>query len=184
MNQARIVELLPDVFKVGATVENPLSALLGVMEQLHARDESILTGFGTYVDARRAPDEFVPYLAGWVDLAWLLVDPPDDPYAQPGTPFAGGLGALRELVATAADASKWRGTAAGLQRMLETATGVQGYRIEETVADEQGRPLAFHVQVVAPAEAEVFLDLVKRIVEHEKPAHVIADVVLAEVAPS
>lgn len=184
MKQAQIVELLPDVFKVGATVENPLSALLGVMEELHARDESILAGFGTYVDARRTPDEFVPYLAGWVDLAWLLVDPPDDPYAQPGTPFAGGLGALRELVATAAEASKWRGTAAGLQRMLETATGVQGYRIVETVADEQGRPLAFHVQVVVPSEAEVFLDLVKRIVEHEKPAHVIADVVLEEVPPS
>ena len=183
MKQAQIVELLPDVFKAGATVQNPLTALLGVMEELHARDEAILGGFGTYVDPRRAPDAFVPYLAGWVDLAWLLVDPPDDPYAQPGTPFAGGPGALRELVATAAVASKWRGTAAGLQRMLETATGVQGYRIDETVTDEQGLPLPFHVRVVVPSRAEIFLDLVTRIVEHEKPAHVIADVRL-EAPPS
>jgi len=184
VKQAQILELLPDVFKAGAGVENPLTALLGVMEELHARDEAILAGFGTYVDARRTPDAFVPYLAGWVDLAWLFIDPPDDPYAHPGAPFAGGMGALRELVATAAVASKWRGTAAGLQRMLETATGVEGYRIDETVTDGQGRPLPFHVHVVVPAEAEVFLDLVTRIVEHEKPAHVIADVVLAEVPPS
>ena len=122
-----IVERLPDVFKQAATGEgNPLAAVLGVMEKLHARDEEILAGFGRYVDPRRTPDEFVPYLATWVDYAWLLLDPPDDPYADVERPFAGGLGRLRELVASAASESKWRGTSAGLVRMLETGDGRSG----------------------------------------------------------
>jgi phage tail-like protein len=181
VKQQAILERLPDIFKQAATGEqNPLAALLGVMEELHARDEDILAGFGRYVDSRRTPDEFVPYLAAWVDFAWLLLDPPDNPYADVERPFAGGLGRLRELVASAAAESKWRGTSAGLVRMLERATGVQGYRVEEIVADESGQQLAFRVQVVVPHEAERYLDLVRRIVEHEKPVHVIATVALDE----
>jgi phage tail-like protein len=176
-----IVERLPDVFKQAAMGEgNPLAAVLGVMEELHARDEDILADFGRYVDARRTRDEFVPYLAAWVDYAWLLLDPPDNPYADVELPFAGGLGRLRELIASAAAESKWRGTSAGLVRLLERATGVQGFRVEETVTDESGRPFPFRVRVIVPREGEHYRDLVQRIVEHEKPAHVIATVVLEQ----
>ena len=181
MKQEAIVERLPDVFKQAATGEgNPLAAVLGVMEELHARDEDILADFGRYVDARRTTDEFVPYLAAWVDYAWLLLDPPDNPYADVELPFAGGLGRLRELIASAAAESKWRGTSAGLVRLLERATGVQGFRVEETVTDESNRPLPFRVRVIVPREGEHYRDLVQRIVEHEKPAHVIATVVLEQ----
>lgn len=181
MKREAIVERLPDIFKQAATSEeNPLAHLLGVMEELHARDEDILAGFGRYVDPRWTPDEFVPYLATWVDYAWLLLDPPDNPYTDVEQPFAGGVGRLRELIASAAAESKWRGTSAGLVRLLERATGVQGYRIEETVTDAKKRPLPFRVHVVMPREAEQFQDLVRRIVEHEKPAHVIATVGLEE----
>jgi phage tail-like protein len=182
VKQSLILDRLPDVFKEGATPGNVLFALVGVMEELHARDEDVLAGFGAYLDPRRTTDPFVPYLAGWVDLAWLLVDPPDDPYAQPGTPFPGGLGALRELVCAAAHAAKWRGTAAGLVRMLETATGEQGYQVIESVTDAAGRPLPFHIRVVVPTAAARLLTMVERIVEHEKPAHVIADVELEQAA--
>jgi phage tail-like protein len=176
-----IVERLPDVFKQAATGErNPLAAVLGVMEELHARDEEILAGFGRYVDSRRTPDEFVTYLATWVDYGWLLLDPPENPYADVERPFAGGLGRLRELIASAASESKWRGTSAGLVRMLERATGVQGYHVEETVTDKSGRQLPFHVRVIVPRGAEHYLDLVRRIVQHEKPAHVIATVALEQ----
>jgi phage tail-like protein len=146
------------------------------MEELHARDEDILARFGRYIDPRRTPEDFVPYLAMWVDYAWLLLDPPDNPYAAVEQPFPGGLGRLRELVASAAAESKWRGTSAGMVRMLEKATGVQGYRVEETVTDKSGEQLPFRVRVVVPNQAEHYLDLVRRIVEHEKPAHVIATV--------
>jgi phage tail-like protein len=185
VKQEAIVERLPDVFKQAAASEdgrNPLAALLGVMEKLHAPDEEILSGFGRYVDPRRTPDKFVPYLAAWVDYAWLLLDPPDNPYTDVIRPFAGGLGRLRELIAFAASESKWRGTRDGLIRLLERATGVEGYRVEETVyrveKTESGdvkRQLPFQVRVIVPREAERYFELVERIVEHEKPAHVVAN---------
>lgn len=184
MKREAIVERLPDIFKQAARDEqNPLAALLGVMEELHARDEDILAGFGRYVDPRRTTDEFVPYLATWVDYAWLVLDPPDNPYADVQRPFTGGLGRLRELIASAASESKWRGTSVGLVRMLARATGVEGFRVEETVyrtektrTGDQKRQLPFQVRVIVPREAERYLELVERIVEHEKPAHVIATV--------
>jgi len=177
VKQEAIVERLPDVFKQAAASkdkQNPLAALLGVMEVLHARDEEILSGFGRYVDPRRTPDEFVPYLAAWVDYGWLLLDPPDNPYTDVIRPFAGGLGRLRELIASAASESKWRGTSAGLVRLLERATGVQGYRVEENVIGKSRQPLPFRVRVIVPREAARYFELVERIVEHEKPAHVVA----------
>lgn len=176
MRREEALLMLPDVYQRTAVAEdNPLTVLLGVMEELHARDEAILAGLERYFDPRQAPDDFVPYLSWWVDLAWLFLDPPDDPYAQPGRPFAGGIGALRELVAGAARESKWRGTARGLVRMLETATGVSGFRIEERVAGEDGRPLPFRIRVHAPPEAVPYQSLIERIAEHEKPAHVVID---------
>ena len=186
MRREAIAERLPDIFKQAARDEqNPLTALLGVMEDMHAEDEKILAGFGRYVDPRRTPDKFVPYLATWVDYAWLVLDPPDNPYTDVEQPFTGGLGRLRELIAWAASESKWRGTSVGLKRMLERATGVQGYRVEETVYrvektrdGEEKQQLPFKVRVIAPREAEPYFELVKRIVEHEKPAHVIATVEL------
>ena len=174
MRTDEILELLPDVFQQTATDEsNPLTVLLGLMEALHDPDERVLADLDAYVDPRRTPDEFVHYLSWWVNLAWLFLDPPDDPYAEFGRPFANGEGRLRELVARGAYEAKWRGTAAGMVRMLEMATGLTGFRIQEVVLDEQWQLLPFRIQVHVPVAAHPHLDLVRRIVEHEKPAHVI-----------
>lgn len=176
MRREEALRLLPDIFQRTAVLEdNPLTVLLGVMEGMQARDEAILAELEQYFDPREAPDDFVPYLSWWVDLAWLFLDPPDDPYAFPGRPFAGGIGALRELVAVAALESKWRGTAGGLVRMLEMATGTSGFQIEERVTGDDGRPLPFRIRVDAPSEAAPYLNLIQQIAEHEKPAHVVLD---------
>ena len=134
MKREEALLLLPDVFQRTAVMEdNPLTVLLGVMEEMQARDETILAELERYFDPHEAPDDFVPYLSWWVDLAWLFLDPPDDPYARPGRPFAGGIGALRELVAVAARESKWRGTAGGSGPHAGDGDGVSGFRIEERV---------------------------------------------------
>ena len=79
---------------------------------------------------------------------------------------------MRELVASAVELSQWRGTARGLLRFMEVATGVKGFRIEERVPDAAGRPRAFHIQVIAPAAVEPHRPMLERIVELEKPAYV------------
>jgi len=168
MKRNEIERLLPGVMQRTAATGTPLDALLRAMEALQAPDEEVLSRLETYFAPYEAPDEFVPMLARWVDLDRLLAETPD----HPADAFAGGLGRLRELVAAAAYLSKWRGTARGLLRFLETATGLTGWEIDETVPGPDGRPRPFHIRVSAPPGAARYRALVERIVEMEKPAYV------------
>src|SRR5215208_7142386 len=93
----------------------------------------------------------------------------------PSRPYPAGLGRLREVVAIAAHLSNWRGTAYGLISLLEAATGVSGFRIDDDLRDERGRARPFRIRVHAPAAAEPHRALIRRIVEHEKPAHVVLE---------
>ena len=172
MKQTEIQHLLPEVFQRTAREGSPLYALLSAMEALHTPSEAALKDLDRYFNAYRAPDRFVPFLARWVDLGWLLTGPEDSAEDSKALPLPSGLGRLRELVAAAAFLSAWRGTAKGLVRFLETATGIPGFRIEENPPDDHNVPRAFHLLVHAPAEALAFRSLVERIVEVEKPAYV------------
>ncbi len=171
MKRNEIERLLPGVFQRTLQPGNPLLALLAVMEALHAPSEAALAQLDAFFDPYRAPDRFVPYLTGWVDMDRLFGDLArlSDTTAPP---FPSGIGRLRELIAAAANLSKWRGTAKGLRLFLETATGLQGYEIDEQVAGPEGQPRPFHVAIRAPAEAEAYRVLIERIIEMEKPAYV------------
>jgi phage tail-like protein len=172
MKWNEIKGLLPEVFQRTVQPASPLLALLQVMETLHAPPEDVLEHLDAYFDPYRTPDRFVPFLARWVDLERLLVDAPDayTPNSLPA--FPSGLGRLRLLVASAAELSKWRGTARGLIQFLETATGTLGFKIDEHVPGPDGRPLPFHMRVAAPAAALPHQVLIQRIIEMEKPAYV------------
>jgi len=182
MRRDHIAELLPEIYRASLPAGGPLAALLEVMEAMHAPVEAVLDDLDAYLDPRRAPDRFVPYLAGWLDLDRYL-DWPGGRRGSAPPRFAPGLGRLRELTAQAASLARVRGTRAGLQRMLEVATGLAGYVLTEAPPGEDG-PRPFHLHVSAPAGARRFTDLVRRIVEDEKPAYVTYELEFEEaVAP-
>ena len=178
MDSAAIARLLPGIFQsalhpVQAGVVEPdrqLAALLGVMETLQAPVEDVLGGLHHHLDPRQAPPRFVPYLAGWVDLDWLLLATPDQSSATE-TPLASGMGNLRELVAAAVEMARWRGTARGLLRFLDTATGIPGFDVVENVEGDPPKPKPFHLRILAPKAAEAYRPLIERIVAAEKPAY-------------
>ncbi len=147
-----------------------LTALLEAMEALHEPVEDVLDGLHEHLDPRQAPPRFVPYLAGWVDLDWLLLATPDQSAAT-ATPLASGMGHLRELVAAAVEMARWRGTARGLLRFLDTATGVAGFDVIENVTGDPPTPRPFHLRILAPAAAEAFRPLIERVIVAEKPAY-------------
>lgn len=184
MKRAEIETLLPGIFRrtlpQDANHDNLLAALLDVMELLHTPSERVLDQLAAYFDAHQTPDVFVPYLAGWVDLDQLWVDEPGDFTAKTVPAFPSGVGRLRELAANAVYWSKWRGTARGLLRFLETATGVSGYQVDEAVEDADGQIIPFHIRVTAPAAARIYEDLVRRIIAIEKPAYVTYELVITE----
>ena len=178
MNSERIKALLPGVIARTASEGSPLTALLRVMQEMHEPEEAILRRLDSYLDPRRAPDNFVPYLASWVDLDRLLIQR----VAKTGVRYSlpTGTGRLRELSAAAAMLSQWRGTRRGLEAFLRIATGFKDFKIEENVSGEANTPRPYHLRITIPAAAVVFKTLIQRIIEIEKPAYVTYELLIAE----
>lgn len=170
MRADRVALLLPEVIRRGAGPGTPLSALLDVMESMHEPAEAALIGLPAMLDPQATRDDVVPFLATWVGLDDVIPD---------GAEFEAGSGRLRQLVATSAARARRRGTLDGLRETLVIATGRDDLTVDDTVTGPDGGMLPFHVDVVVPADAVGLLDLVRRLVEREKPAFVTASVILA-----
>ena len=177
MKRAEIAQLLPAVFQRTLTEGNPLTALLEVMEVLQAPSEAVLARLDAIFDPRRTNDEFVPYLAYWADLTRLFDESVNfrDQFAFSRSTLASGVGRLRELVASAAYLSQWRGTKKGLLLFLQTATGMADFEVEENVTSD-GQLKPFHVSVRAPKDSAKYQQLIERIVDLEKPAFVTSEI--------
>jgi phage tail-like protein len=160
MKHSEIAYLLPGIFQRTLGPESPMDAMLCAMETLHAPVEEILEQLDSICASHRTPEAFVPFLARWVDLERIFA-----PREEADNVISTGLGRLRELIRSAAYLSKWRGTRQGLQRFLETATGVTGFLIEEPPAQP------FHLRIIAPQEVEVHRALIERIVDVERPVY-------------
>jgi phage tail-like protein len=163
MRHEEIRRLLPGVFQAAAAPGTALAALLALMERLHAPTEARLANLDEVLDPRRAPDEFVPFLARWVDLDVELAMGPER---------------LRVLVALGAELSRWRGTARGLTAFLEAATGMTGFKVDDAVRDKRGRTRPFHIRVTAPASLQPYHEQLEAIALREKPAYVTIDLPL------
>lgn len=175
MRASEIALLLPEVMQRTVRPNTPLDALLAIMEAQHARSEEVLGDLPAVFDPLRTTDRFVPMLARWVDLQRL-----DE---------AGGGGIdvarMRLLVAMSARIGRRRGTLRGLLEVLTIATGIGGYAVDDAVPTmlpngRPGPPRQFHIKITVPAEGAPLVDLVRAIVDQEKPAHLTADVVVAE----
>lgn len=175
MKAEDVAQLLPWVFQRTNRAGNPLSVLLEVIEELQKPSEEILANVDRFIDPYRTHDRFVPYLASWVGLEHLLEAGED----ESGPQFAPGNGQLRELIASSAFLFRWRGTRIGLLRFLETATGVQGFVVEENPTGPDNRAVPFHVRVEVPSAASEYESLITRIIESEKPAYVTYEVVMS-----
>jgi phage tail-like protein len=172
MKQSEIAGLLPEIFRRTVQPRSLLEALLAVMEALHEPSEEVLATLDHYFDPYRTPERFVPFLAMWVNLSPLLRDASDVSELE-AQPLSSGTGRLRELIVLAADLSHWRGTRYGLQRFLETATGIGGFEINEQVVDTAtGQVRPYHILIRASPETRQFQPLLEKIIEMEKPAYV------------
>lgn len=175
MEQRRIARFLPETYRAAIVPGSPLNAILAVMEELHAPAEAALARIDDYIDPIRAPDDFALMLSSWLDLDRYL----DWVSGRKGVGqprYAAGLGHLRALCAMAVHLMRWRGTRYALELFLSTATGITGFTVEENPPDAKGAPRPFHIRVRAPAAARRLADLIRRIVEEERPAYVTYDI--------
>lgn len=170
MKRPDLDRLLPEVMQRAAQPGQPLAAALDVMEALVTPVEDALAGVDAVLSPYRAPDAFLPWLAGWLDLDGLLRPGPLE------TRYAPGLSQLRLLIARTMPLNFMRGTARGLIGVLEAATGVSGFHVQENVT-AGGEPRAFHLLVRAPPDSARYAELVRHLVELEKPVALTHEVV-------
>lgn len=114
-----------------------------------------------YFDLRVAPEQLLPWLAAWVDLAL------DERWPD---------ARRRELIRQASVLYRWRGTRRGLSDYLRIYTGVEPRIVEQgQERRDQGEapvpPHTFRVIIETPNLPELDRALVERIIEQEKPAH-------------
>ena len=125
-----------------------------------------------YFDPFGAPTAMLPYLATWVDLGWLVVRERADGEGIPPD-------RLRRLIAMAPFFAKRRGTPAGLETMLQVATGVPAIKVRDAMGDPAvTRP--FHLVVQVPRTEASSRRLVELIVRYEKPVHLTHEVALVD----
>lgn len=116
-----------------------------------------------YFDPRLAPEQLLPWLAGWVDLAL------DERWPE---------ARRRDLVGSASVLYRWRGTRRGLHDYLRIYLGPEPeIRIVEQGQERRERgeaplpPHTFRVVIRSAKPGEIDRGLVERILEFEKPAH-------------
>lgn len=166
MRSAQVKHLLPEVFQAACDEGTPLLAVLEAMADLLTPALGALDKVETYFDPCLCPEEFVPFLAMWVDME-VLLEQTSPGHRVVSAALPTGNGRMRSLIAHAAHLSKWRGTTTGLLAFLRLATGVEGFKIVE---NPDG--LLFHVKLIVPARLRPFSDLVSVILDREKPAYV------------
>ena len=172
MTSEEICQLLPEVFQRAAVEGSPLAALTEAMQALHEPTDAALSSLAQALNPFTAPDRFVPFLARWVDMGWLLRTPGTGGEEGPLELVPGlSMARLRLLIAHATALSQGRGTHHGLVTFLRLAVGLEGIEIQDWAPPGREAAAPFHLVVAAPAEARPMAGLIHTIMTFEKPAY-------------
>jgi phage tail-like protein len=165
--QSRYLQYLPAIYR-----DNKLMGqFLCIFEDILTPLERLVDNIPAYLDPSMAPEPFLNWLAAWLDLS---LDPewPEEK--------------RRELVNSAAELYKWRGTRKGLSEYIRIYTGIEP-EIQESVPAMKldkdsrlgngiqlgnGMPwYHFNVVLVVDKADKIEHTKLRSIIECQKPAH-------------
>ena len=167
--QSSYLEYLPALFRE----DEFMGQFLLIFESILKPIENTVDNLALYFDPLMIPESLLPWLAFWVDLT---LDPtwPEE--------------RRRELVKSAVELYRWRGTKRGLTDYLRIYTGsvpeiseyIPGMRLDHetklginTQLGSSGAGHHFTVTLELDADSEINVSTVKAIIEAQKPAHTI-----------
>lgn len=144
---------------------------LSIFEDILKPIEGIVDNLAFYFDPGTTPQSFLPWLASWVGLVlnerW--------PEAR-----------RRQLIKSVVELYRWRGTKRGLSEYLRIYTGIMPRIIEHAPATQletntnpgttkmrgpEEQAHCFAVILEVPDVSTIDADVVRSIIESEKPAH-------------
>lgn len=147
-----------------------MGRFLMIFESVLGPIEEMVDNIAYYFDPRTTPEELLPWLASWVDLA-----------LDEGWPIE----RRRDLVRSAVSLFRWRGTRRGLATYLQIYTGVEPQitesyggiplrgqaRLGWNTVLGSGMHHVFTVKLEVEDPAKLNVGHLKAIIEAEKPAH-------------
>jgi phage tail-like protein len=144
----KYVNYLPVIFHDSEFLKRFLGVFEAIWEPLEQRQDQI----AMYFDPRTCPVSWLPWFAGWFGI--------DLPVHWPES-------RIRALIAESAHLYRWRGTAYGLQHLLEVCTGLHA----EIIPCPTDR-FVFRVLVRIPEHAPRDIrDTIDALIAAHKPAH-------------
>jgi phage tail-like protein len=150
-----------------------MGRFLLIFESILNPIENTVDNLALYFDPLMTPESLVPWLASWVDLT-----------LDPTWPIE----RRRELVKSAAELYRWRGTRRGLAEYLRIYTGsvpeiseyIPGMRLDHetrlginTQLGSSGAGHHFTVTLELDGDSQIDTGKVKAIIEAQKPAHTV-----------
>ncbi len=162
--RARLEAELPRVLRSGAD-QGAMSDVLDAMADLLAPRADAIDKAAAGFDPLTAPEDRLPWLAGWFGWDWLFRDPDDPRRVQPlERAFPPGADRLRALLVTWPVLHRLRGRGDGLALILRVATGVTGIEVRP---DPHGQ----HVRVHAAGLPDAWQPWLRRLIAAECPLH-------------
>jgi phage tail-like protein len=167
--ESSYLEYLPGLYRD----DEFMGQFLLIFESLMKPLERTVSHLALYFDPMVTPESLLDWLGYWVDL---VLDP------------TWPMGRRRELVKSAAELYRWRGTKRGLAEYLRIYTGsvpeiseyIQGMRLDQetklginTKLGSSGEGHHFTVSVDVDGEDEIDINTVRSIIEAQKPAHTV-----------
>ena len=147
LNNSRYVQYLPDIYHTPF-----MKQFLALFESIYAPIEWTADNFDLYLHPRTAPADFLPWLAGWFDIAF------DKSWSEEQQ---------RTLLSEVHQIYARRGTKWALSRVLEIYTG-HAPQIDDSSDDLE--PFTFTVNLPI-AKSKTNPTLVARLINAHKPAH-------------
>ncbi|MFW5941157.1 MAG: phage tail protein I [Chloroflexota bacterium] len=150
LSHSSYIKYLPDIY--WGNGNDFIIRFLALLESILAPIKWNVDNFDLFLDPRTAPVDFLPWLAGWFDLAF------DESWSEESR---------RELLADAHKIYSRRGTVWALRRLLEIYTG-KAPEIDDTSPGLD--PFTFLVRIPLP-ERQVNRTVIERLIDANKPAH-------------
>jgi phage tail-like protein len=167
--ESSYLQYLPGLYRDDEFMGQFLLIFEAIMKPL----ENTVNNLALYFDPLVTPESLLQWLASWADLALDATWPVER---------------RRELVKSAAELYRWRGTKRGLAEYLRIYTGsvpeiseyIPGMRLDHetklginTQLGSSGEGHHFTVSLELNGNNEVDIDIVRSIIESQKPAHTV-----------
>lgn len=146
-----------------------LARFLLIFESVLGPIERTVGNLPYYFDPALTPEGFLEWLGSWLGLVL------DERWPEERR---------RELIASAGELYRWRGTQRGLAHYIRLYTGIEPEITGPTLAEvtaARNRAYTFTVRLRQPAGATIDLEVVEAIIDAEKPAFAAATL---EIAPA